>query len=286
MLKRLFFVLYLLPMLVIAQYPQQPSNYITDDAGVLSQEQQNLLNKRLHVFEDSTTNKVFVYIAKSLNGQDLESLSQEIFHNWKIGKEGKNNGVLISIFIDDHKFRIHTGYGMEGALPDLLTKRIQDEYMRPHFKENNYYEGINAGIDELIFYTKNGSLSSSEIQPQQEEGGWSWFLAYVFNALLLILFFVLKRKSNKSKTTKTILSVIAVILFVIPCIGSFILFFLCVIISNKSKFNWRSGSTNGSSSDSSWSSSDSSWSSSDSSSDSGFDGGGGDSGGGGSSSDW
>lgn len=57
--------------------------------------------------------------------------------------------------MNDRKFRIHTGYGMEGILPDLLTKRIQDEDMRPSFKQNNYYEGINNGADKLFYYSKH-----------------------------------------------------------------------------------------------------------------------------------
>ena len=57
--------------------------------------------------------------------------------------------------MNDRKFRIHTGYGMEGILPDLLTKRIQDEDMRPSFKQNNYYEGINNGVDKLFYYSKH-----------------------------------------------------------------------------------------------------------------------------------
>ncbi len=285
MLKKYIIWFILLPVFVWAQdYPDKPENYITDNASVLNSEQISQLNRKLRNFEDSTSNQLFVYIALSLNDRDIETLSQEIFHKWKIGQQNKNNGILLTVFINDHKFRIQTGYGMEGALPDLLTKRIQDEFMRPRFKESKYYEGINAGIDELIYFSINGSLSTAETEPQQEEGWVTWLLAYVFNALLLILFLYLNKKSTKSAIKKTILTVISVILFFIPCVGSFFLFFMCVIISNKAKWNWRSGTTY-SGSDSVGS--DSSWSSSDSSSDSGFDGGGGgDSGGGGSSSDW
>lgn len=85
----------------------------------------------------------------------MVQISQEIVGAWDIGQKGKNNGVLITVFINDLKFRIHTGYGIEGILPDLLTKRIQDEDMRPSFKQKNYYEGINNGVDKLIYYSKH-----------------------------------------------------------------------------------------------------------------------------------
>lgn len=289
MLKH-WLIFLLFPFIISAQsYPSKPVNYVTDETGTLSAEEQITLNRKLRAFEDSTSNQIFVYLTESLNGQDMESLSQEIFHNWKIGKEGKNNGVLIAIFLNDHKFRIHTGYGLEGALPDVLTKRIQDENMRPHFKQGTYFEGINEGLDKLIYY------SGHEYKNETNEGFtdyWqSWVIGYGFNVLFLIWYCynVLrknpKRKKQTSSFTKFIFIGIACIAALIPCFGGIVLFFM-VIASSNFKFT-SAGSTYSGDSTSSWSSSDSSWSSSDSSSSSDFGGGsGGDSGGGGSSSDW
>src|ERR1700752_1841730 len=121
-MKKIIFLLVSLPLLLCSQsFPDKPLNYITDSANVLSGEEERLLNHKLHVFQDSTSSQVFVYLAPSLNGNDLSSFSQQIFAKWDIGQQGKNNGILIAIFVNDHKFRIHTGYGMEGVLPDLLT---------------------------------------------------------------------------------------------------------------------------------------------------------------------
>lgn len=122
---RFLFLLLLLPCCLAAQYPSAPQNYVTDEAGVLSREQQQMLNQKLKSFENSSSNQIFVYISPSLNGNTLESFSQEIFHNWQIGAKGKDNGVLIAVFVNDRKFRIQTGYGLEGNLPDLLTKKFR-----------------------------------------------------------------------------------------------------------------------------------------------------------------
>jgi uncharacterized protein len=277
-------LLFFLPFILNAGvYPDKPSNYVTDEVGVLSLEQQSTINRKLRSFEDSTSNQIFVLIAKSLDGNNLDVLCQEIFHKWKIGKQGKNNGVLIAVFIDDHKFRIHTGYGLEGALPDVLTKRIQDEDMRPHFKEEDYYTGIDAGIDRLIYYSKN------EYKPG-EEGTTDitgWVLGYMFNVLLFIAFvaFLFRKNPKKPRSTsaKTIWLIAAVIFLLIPCLGAIGLFIFVALVGD---FKTRGGGTYSSGSSSYDSSS--SWSSADSSdSGSSFDGGGGgDSGGGGSSSDW
>ncbi len=288
MLKKLYFIFLLLPFLVGAQnYPAKPSNYVTDETGTLTQEQQNTLNAKLKVFEDTTTNQIFVYVAKSLNGSDLAQLSEEIFHNWKIGQKDKNNGVLIAIFIDDHKFRIQTGYGLEGALPDLLTKRIQDNDMRPLFKQGDYFGGINAGIDLLAYYSCH-EFNPDLIKDQAPEvvdygkGTSGVLIGYGINLVLfLVLCLVLYGKSAKqrSSTATTIWLVIGIVLALIPCLGGIIIFVMCGLLANLK------GGGGFSSSSSSWSSSDSSSSWSSSSSDFGG-GGGGDSGGGGSSSDW
>jgi uncharacterized protein len=292
-MKSILTLLLLLPFLLNAQdFPQKPSNYITDEANILNNEQEQLLNNKLKSFEDSTTNQIFIYIASTLNGKDLTNYSQDIFHAWKIGQDDKNNGVLISIFVNDHKFRIHTGYGLEGVLPDLATKHIQDNDMRPFFKQNQYYEGIDKGVDQLIYYSKHEFKANSAIEDESLTSVLVFF--YAFSGLFLLISLLLSRKINDKPTAKKVLIILSIIFFIIPFLGSFLLLIMIFValsyrkdlIKTQSSNNWTS------SSDSSWSSSDSSsssWSSSDSSSDSGssFDGGGGgDSGGGGSSSDW
>lgn len=291
MLKKLYFIVLFLPFLVGAQnYPSKPSNYVTDETGTLTQEQQNILSAKLKAFEDTTTNQIFVYMTASLDGNNLEQLSEEIFHNWRIGQKDKNNGVLIAIFKDDRKFRIQTGYGLEGQLPDLLTKRIQDNDMRPRFKEGDYFGGIDAGIELLAYYSYYGftpDAVSAQTQAAPEEFDYANGLSglaigFGINLIaLLVLCLILYGKSAKerSATAKTVFLILGIIFVLIPCIGGVLMFVMCAILGN---FKGVRGFSSG---DSSWSSSDSSWSSSDSSSDFGG-GGGGDSGGGGSSSDW
>ncbi len=299
-------------------FPEKPVNYVTDSANVLSDAEEKALNHKLHVFQDSTSSQVFVYTAPSLNGQDLSTIGQEIFVKWDIGQKGKNNGVLIAIFINDHKFRIHTGYGMEGVLPDLLTKKIQDEEMRPSFKQNKYYEGINKGVDKIIYYSKHEYTAAA--QPSSEDSTIGLVIFYAFAAILYFLNALLIRYVLKeNKGGKIAMYIIAGVFALIPFFGLFILgpmLFVMGIIalikvassrgaipvnkttnteytqttetetSTRSSFwpGWLSFGS-GSSSDSSYSSNDSTSSSSDS--DSSFSGGGGgDSGGGGSNSDW
>lgn len=284
MIRLLFISVFLLSGIINAQdFPVKPTNYVTDDADVLSSSEERALNSKLNAFEDSSTNQIFIYTTPGLNGKAIESISQEIFHEWHIGQGKKNNGILITIFTDDHKFRIHTGYGLEGVLPDLLTKHIQDKDMRPLFKENRYYEGIDKGVDQLIYYSKH-EFKPSDIE-ESPVGLFVFF--YVFSAVFLLITLLLNKGLKDRPTAKKVVLVLSIIFFLIPFVGAFLMLIMVfVALSMRKDLVKTGGSGNWSSSgdSSSWSSS-SDYSSS--SSDSSFSGGGGgDSGGGGSSSDW
>lgn len=296
-MKHLFWVLFICQFAAFAgNFPAKPLNYVTDEANVIDAADEVLLNKKLHAFQDSTSSQIFVYIASSLEGADIMQLSQEIFRAWDIGQKGKNNGVLIAVFINDHKFRIHNGYGMEGVLPDLLTKRIQDEDMRPSFKQNNYYEGINNGVDKLIYYSKHEyNPNESYLESDSMIGIVILYVAAVI--VYLLMFLILRFAYKDKKGLKIALLTVGGALGLIPVFGFFILLAMLIIFSivtlirkisqSASSWTWSSGGGTYSSGSSWGSSSDSSssWSSSDSGSDFGG-GGGGESGGGGSSSDW
>lgn len=299
-MKKILLLLLAFPLFTLAQqrYPEKPLNYITDSAYVLSPQQEKALNRKLHVFQDSTSSQILVFIDSSLNGQDLSAFGQQLFEKWDIGQKGKNNGILIAVFVKDHKFRIHTGYGMEGALPDLLTKKIQDEEMRPSFKQNNYYEGINKGIDKLIYYSKN------EYKAGDEDAYIGFIIIYAIAGIGYFLYFLLIRYIFKdNKPAKIAMQIIGGVIALIPVINIPVLWLGVIITSivalikqagkNPGKYSsGGSGSYYSYSNDNSWSSSssssDSDYSSSSSSdSDSSYSsGGGGDSGGGGSNSDW
>lgn len=303
-MKKLLLFLFLYGNLIFAQAPEKPSNYVTDVSNTLSPEQQQVLNKKLKAFEDSTSNQIFVFIDYSLNGAVLENFTQDLFVKWKVGQAAKNNGVLITVFIEDRKFRIQTGYGLEGVLPDIFTKNVQDNIMKPEFKTGDYYTGIDKGIDRLIAKAK-GEHVQSNATGTTEDGLFFLFILFIPNIILWALLFT---KIFKTKTSKVGLSIFAGVLALLPCFGSLVLLIWLIVelikknIPTSTGDSWRtrfynfmktkvehkrnySNSYSSRDSDSSWSSSSSSVDSS-SSSDSFDGGGGGDSGGGGSSSDW
>lgn len=279
MLKNLLLLL-LLPILIKAQsFPEKPLNYVTDNAGVLNTQQQSALNSKLKAFEDSTTNQLFIYVTSDIGGVSLTDHCQEIFNTWEIGRKGKDNGVLVAIVVDQKQFRIHTGYGLEGALPDILTKKIQDEVMRPHFKKGDYFTGISEGVDQLIYYSKHEYIL--EIIPEKNNTGSiifaSVFLVFCYGINGLFLWAVrstIKDNEKTSEKTKKIARTLVNIFFYIPFLGAFLMGITGAIFGKRTKGGGSGGSGSRSSSWSSSSSSGSSFS------------GGGKSGGGGSSSSW
>jgi uncharacterized protein len=142
----------LVPLVSLAAFtvPAQPSGFVNDFANVLSSADRATLESRLSGFSASTTIEIAVVTVPSLDGDTIETAANAIFDSWKIGKEGKDNGVLVLVAPNEHQARIQTGYGMEGALTDLQSSWIIKNDMIPKFKEGYYYAGLNAGVDRII----------------------------------------------------------------------------------------------------------------------------------------
>ncbi len=229
-MKHILFVLILFTFKLNAEnFPSKPKNYVTDIADILTDNEERLLNEKLHRFEDSTSNQLFIYIAKSLDDKNLEDYSRTIFNTWGIGQKDKNNGVLVAIFIEDRKFRIQVGYGLEASLPSTLTKQIQDEDMRPLCKEKDYYAGIDKGVDKLIYYSKNEFKPKSKYYKLYIAAGISYLINIIFFSINL---YSLKKWKNKPKQRKK--NIIACLIFLpLPGIGSIVLMGLCSVINDK-----------------------------------------------------
>lgn len=143
-----------------AKYPA-PVGYVNDFANILSAQQRQELEAILQNFEKETSNEVVVAITPSFNGLDRFTYSQELFTEWGIGKESRNNGILFLIGPkDDLPFPgkgeafINVGRGLEGALPDSVTGSILRNEVFPLFKDGKFYDGVVAGSNAIISATK------------------------------------------------------------------------------------------------------------------------------------
>lgn len=158
-LKNIIFIIIIFLMIcstkVCAVVSQTRDFFVNDYAEVLSEETKRYIMQTNQELEQKTGAQIVVVTVTSLDGQDLESYATELFRKFGIGDSKKNNGVLLLCSTGDRKFRIEVGYGLEGALIDGKTGRIQDEYIIPYLKYDNYDEGIKNGFSAVLSEVAN-----------------------------------------------------------------------------------------------------------------------------------
>lgn len=143
LLLQTFFSAYAFAAPSIPPRPSAASGiYVQDYAGIISSEDRQKILSIGQDLDNKTTAQVTVLTVNSLEGQTIEDYSLAVLRQWGIGNKEKNNGVLIVVAVKDRQSRIEVGYGLEGVLPDGKTGRIQDKYMLPYFRQNDYSKGI------------------------------------------------------------------------------------------------------------------------------------------------
>ncbi len=134
--------------------PGKPASFVSDYAGLLKPEEASALNGKLSQFNATTSNEIAVVTIKSLEGDTIENFAVKLFADWGIGKDKKDNGVLLLVALNDRQMRIETGYGLEGALPDATAFKIVNQTLKPAFQKEDYYGGLNQATDDIIAATK------------------------------------------------------------------------------------------------------------------------------------
>jgi uncharacterized protein len=119
--------------------------YVNDYANVLSDATKQLIMQSSVELQSKTGAQIVVVTVKSLDKNVLETYTLNILRSWGIGDKQKNNGVLLFLSVSDRKSRIEVGYGLEGALNDAKTGRIQDDYMLPYYSQNKFDDGLKNG---------------------------------------------------------------------------------------------------------------------------------------------
>jgi uncharacterized protein len=136
----------------------------------MSQDQARSLETQLAQFQQATGHEVAVLAIPTLDGEDIEGFSIRVAENWKIGKKGFDNGVILVVAIKDRKLRLEVGYGLEGVLPDAIAKQIISDYIVPRFRSQDYAGGIIAGIDAVLKVIKKEPLPESARKKDSNQG--------------------------------------------------------------------------------------------------------------------
>jgi uncharacterized protein len=185
-------------MAIWAQIPERPNpprlynNLSNQFPDFLSTNQAAILEEKLEVFANETSNQICVVIVDDLNGYEASQYATELGNKWGVGKADKNNGIVILIKPSGGKGQrnlfISVGYGLEGAIPDLATKRIRDEEMYPYMATGQFYEALDRATDKLMGLAK-GEINVKDYTRRSgdAQGGFKTFLILVV-IILFILF--------------------------------------------------------------------------------------------------
>lgn len=123
---------------------------VTDLTGTLTAEQKGALEQRLAAFEARKGSQIAVLMLPSTKPEEIEQFSIRLAEAWKVGRKGTDDGLILVVAKEDRRLRIEVGYGLEGAIPDAIAKRVISESITPRFKAGDFYGGISAGVDQLI----------------------------------------------------------------------------------------------------------------------------------------
>jgi uncharacterized protein len=154
-MRKLFLLSFLLAATLLSGYaqpkiPEHQGRWVHDDAGILAESTIAQLEAILKAERDSTSNQIAILIIRSLKGDDVSAYANQVFREWKLGDEKKDNGVLFLISVEDRRMRIEVGNGLEGTLTDLTSARINRNEVAPYFRRGDYDGGIMAGTIAII----------------------------------------------------------------------------------------------------------------------------------------
>jgi uncharacterized protein len=141
MIKNILFIIsFLFVSVTFAQIEKElpakpvPQKLVVDYTGTLAPDQQAALESKLITFDDSTSIQLSVVIVETTGDRDISDYAVALGRAWGIGNKEFNNGILLLVAKNDRKIWIATGYGLEGALPDITTKSIIENEITPNFK--------------------------------------------------------------------------------------------------------------------------------------------------------
>lgn len=206
--------------------------YVNDYANLLSTDVEQYIISTNKTLNSQTGAQIVVVTVKNLEGQSLEEYATALFRKFGIGDKTKNNGVLMLLALEERQMRIEVGYGLEGVLTDGKTGRIQDEYIIPYLKDNNWNEGIRNGYSKILEEVANeyqvdvGEINAIPQQVDESDGALESMSIVGATFIGSILAIFLKRKVKIGLIIFDIVSMFVVLFasaFIGTQIGSIIL---------------------------------------------------------------
>ncbi len=193
-LSFLVLALLLISGFCIAAYPTLTSR-VTDQAGVLSTSQEADLLAQINTIERNSTVQIAILIIPSLNGEDIETYSVKTFEANGIGRKDVDNGMLVVVSVGDKKYRVETGYGLEGTLASTTLGRMTRADFDPNFENADYFRGLSLFLTDANSYLARDPAVVSQYSKSED----NTFIFVCFGILILII--ILSTVFGKEKFT-------------------------------------------------------------------------------------
>lgn len=161
--------------------------YVTDKVWIFSETQKADLTAKIQEIEQATSIEIALLVVPTVD-DDINLVAVDVGNQWWVGKKGQNNGLVILIAVDDRKWSIQVGYGLEWVLPDLATKQIGEARFPPNFKQGNYYQWIMEMLDDALSYIKQDPSTIKTYSQSSQQSSWNNNDNYIFYMLVFFLF--------------------------------------------------------------------------------------------------
>lgn len=152
--------------------------FVTDEVGILSEAEEQQLEQALSTYRAETSNELAILIIPTLEGRADSDVAVEVIRDWGIGTAENNNGVLLLHAYEDRRIYIGVGYGLEGALPDLVVDGIIQTDMVPDFQTGDYAAGFTKAIDSLTKHI-GGEYTAERYENSSSSAGTWLFIFFV-----------------------------------------------------------------------------------------------------------
>jgi len=164
-------LLQLAPRQALALEVPRLAGRVNDLAGLLDAGQRAALEAKLEAYERGSGHQFALLSVPSLEGDSLEDFSIRVVESWKLGKRGKDDGVLLLVAKQERQMRIEVGYGLEGDIPDAIASRIVREVIQPAFRQGDFHGGLDQAFSLLMRAAGGESVLPPPRAERRQPGG-------------------------------------------------------------------------------------------------------------------
>ena len=213
---------------------------VTDRAGLLSAYEKAFLTDELQQLEERKGSQIAILTVATTKPETIEQYSIRVVDQWKLGREDVDDGVLLIIAKNDRKLRIEVGYGLEGAITDAYAKRIISNIIVPHFRDGDYYLGIEEGVEAIIALIDGEDLPAVTRTSSRNDGKSQSFALFLGIVVMIFVIFIFKailtKKIGNLKSNLIVLPIVFLTFWILVSLsaGLFASFFAFIFLNGGS----------------------------------------------------